>query len=68
MEKDMHYNIGGKLTIKHKFKEINPKFFVMILLKLVIRKRVEKSNMKRLLCSFCNQDVNILTYGFSCFI
>ena len=51
----LQYLIGGNLCGNQNFQDRNPELTVMIILKFVYIKRVEKRNMKNLFRSLCNQ-------------
>ena len=53
--RNIHYNIEGNLINNQKFKEEKTKIISIVILKLVSKKRVEKSITRSLFCSPSNQ-------------
>ena len=54
-EKELSYGVEGNLNIDQKFKESTSKIIDMMISKLISRNRLERSIIRSLFCSLCNQ-------------
>ena len=55
MKKSIFYDVEGNSSNNQKYKEINPKLFYILIIKLVYKKQFERSIMKSSYCSLCNK-------------